>query len=223
MRLAPAYAGGVSDIERSHRRMLAIGPYLYGPTHALLLGWALLVLIVGGVVASWPAAPDGRGPALEDELDQAWRGAAAPGAAALRARFDEARPLGSVEAKLLALEGLEAVAKGDLDAARARVADLDARRVATSAHARALRGALLAAEGDAWEAIDELSRAIDAGLTHPDLRGWRGVALVAAGPGARDRAREVLVDLEAAAAARPLRPAEAEALARASAASPERP
>ncbi|MCO5170848.1 MAG: hypothetical protein M9894_31350 [Planctomycetes bacterium] len=214
-----------SRIVRSHERMVAVSPYLFGPLHAWLLVSLLLLVVAGGVVATWRPARDDRGAAaLDADLDAAWRGAPAPSAATLRARFEAARPLGPAEVQLLALEGLEAVAAGDAATAQARVAALDGRRVGTGPYARALRGALLASTGDAHEAVDELTRAIDAGLAHPDLRGWRGVALVTAGLAAPERAREALVDLAAAAAARPLRPAEEAARAKALAAQPaERP
>lgn len=153
--------------------------------------------------------------ALEALVDQAWRGVAGPTVAELRARVDAERPLGGAETKLLALEGLVAVAGGDLDRARGLAELLDARRAGRTPHARALRGALAAAAGDPHEAMDELTRAIDAGLAHPDLRGWRGVARVREGLPVPALAREAITDLDAAASVRPLRQDEQAARAQA--------
>lgn len=191
---------------------------------ALAMGGVLLGL---GALATWQVRRDERlreaavveraeaAAALEGLIDQAWRGLPRPGLAALRARVDQERPLGGAETKLIALEGLVAVGRGELAHAQERAAALDARRAAMTPHARALRGAIAAAAGDPHEAVDELSRAIDAGLAHPDLRGWRGVARVAEGLPVPTLAREALGDLDAAAAERPLRAEEAAARARA--------
>lgn len=170
------------------------------------------------VAARQEAAAD-----LEALIDAAWRGAASPTLAELKARVTAERPLGGAATKLLALEGLAAVAAGDLALARAHVGELDALLAGRLPHARALRGALAAATagergGDPHEAMDELTRALDAGLVHPDLRGWRGVARAAEGLAAAPLALEALADLEAAASRRPLRPAEEAARARARAA-----
>ncbi len=139
--------------------------------------------------------------ALERELAELRRLAPepAPGAPAEPPRLTRAA------ARLAALSGLSALARGELAAAEAALGRLPTSDGAP-AHG-ALRGAIAALTSDvAPEALEEatrlLDRAIARGMARPELRAWRARARVRAGVRGEAAVAAVLADLDAAAAAR---------------------
>ncbi|MCO5166136.1 MAG: serine/threonine protein kinase [Planctomycetes bacterium] len=174
------------------------------PALAALGVTAAVVLVLAGVLGAMRAS------ARRADVDEVGRRARAllkaprlPALDEARALAADARALGveaEVEDAARVLEGLAALATGDVAGAEALAASLvDGRRPA----ALALRGGVAAHGGDPARAAQDLTRAIEGGFSPVEARAWRARALARRGPSAHDAPR-LLDDLDVVAAARPL-------------------